>query len=87
MLEDCGIRISLDVRFRIKNPYQKRKKLYSLKEFANNKILKQGKFWHKPNSKLYNFKEKINYEYKEIEKINNPRILNLRKTYLKKIKY
>ena len=54
-----GIRISLDVRFRIKNPYQKRKQLYSLKEFANNKILKQGKFWHKPNSKLYNFKEKL----------------------------
>ncbi len=82
-----GIRISLDVRFRLKNPYIKNKKIYSIKEFSTNKILKQGKFWHPPTKKLSTFKNKLNYEYEKIQEIGNAKALNLRNNYLKYFEY
>ena len=82
-----GIRISLDVRFRLKNPYIKNKKIYSLKEFSTNKILKQGKFWHLPTKKLSTFKSKVNYEYKKIKEMENTKALYLRNNYLKYFEY
>ena len=82
-----GIRISLDVRFRLKNPYIKNKQIYSIKEFSTNKILKQGKFWHPPTKKLSTFKNKLNYEYEKIQEIGNAKALYLRNNYLNYFEY